>query len=112
MAFAKNLAAALLLYFCSVAPVVAADFFNKTITVIRGPDGRPCTSFVLDGVNPADSSTPNTSWMVLCQAGVGYKENLAMLVDAKLSGRPVSVSTTGSVVPECGHVEAYVVMLP
>lgn len=112
MNFAKELVAALLMCFCAVGAVDAADFFSKTITVIRGPDGRPCTFFVLDGVSPADPSTPNTSWMVLRQTSVGYKENLAMLVSAKLSGRPVSVSTTGSVVPECGHVEAYVVMLP
>ena len=90
----------------------AGDFSNKTVNIIRGPDGRPCTFFILDGVSPADPSTPNTPWMVLRQASPGYKENLAILMSAKLTGRPVNVSTTGTVVSECGHVEAYVVMLP
>jgi len=92
--------------------VAAGDFWSKTVNIVRGPDGRPCTFFVLDGVSVADPSTPNTAWFALRQASPGYKENLAILMAAKLSGRPVHVSTTGAVVPECGHVEAYVVMLP
>lgn len=98
--------------FCLFGSANAADFSNKAVTIIRGPDGRPCTFFILDGVSPADPTTPNTSWMALRQASSGYKENLAILMSAKLTGRVVNVSTTGAVVPECGHVEAYVVMLP
>ncbi len=98
--------------FCLFGPANAADFSNKAVNIIRGPDGRPCTFFILDGVSPADPTTPNTSWMALRQASSGYKENLAILMSAKLTGRVVNVSTTGAVVPECGHVEAYVVMLP
>lgn len=97
---------------CTIGTAYAGDFYNKTVTIIRGPDGRPCTFFVLDGVSPADPITPNTPWMVLRQTSPGYKENLAMLISAKLTGRQVNVSTNGVVAPECGHVEAYVVMLP
>lgn len=50
--------------------------------------------------------------MVIRQAAVGYKENLAVLMSAKLTGHPVIVTTTGTVVPECGHVEALVIQLP
>lgn len=104
------------LAYCSLALAVSAargaDFYDKTVQVIRGPDGRPCTFFSLDGVNPSDPSTPSSPWFVLRQASPGYKENLALLMSAKLTGRVVRVSTTGSIVPECGQVEAYVVMLP
>jgi len=50
--------------------------------------------------------------MVLRQSHVGYKENLAVLLSAKLAGRPVHVTTTGAFVPERGHVEVTVVELP
>ena len=51
--------------------------------------------------------------MVLRQAQTGYKENLAVLMSAKLTGRAVNVTTNGTPVSECsGTVEAYVVELP
>jgi len=89
----------------------AADFNNNTVQIIRGPDSRPCTFFLLNNVYPADPLTPNSGWFVLRQNSIGYKENLALLLTAKLSGRTVNISTTGTIVPECGQVEAYVVML-
>ena len=96
----------------STPSATAGYFAGKTITIIRAPDGRPCTFFILDGVSPADTATPNTPWMVIRQSSVGYKENLAILMSAKLTNRPVNVSTSGNVVAECGHVEATVVELP
>lgn len=90
----------------------AADFWDKPVAIVRGPDSRPCTFFQLVGVSTADPLTPNLPWMMLRQASPGYKENLALLMSAKLTGAHVNVSTTGAVVPECGGVEAYVVMLP
>ena len=91
---------------------VAGSFVGKTITIVRAPDTRPCTFFSLDGVYPADPVTPNSGWFVLRQAAVGYKENLAILMSAKLTGRPVNVGTSGTFVSECGAVEAVVVELP
>jgi hypothetical protein len=90
----------------------AGDFNNKTVSLIQGPDGRPCTFFILDGVSSADPATPGTPWMALRQSSSGYKENLVILMTAKLAGRPINVSTTGLVVAECGLVEAYRLMLP
>lgn len=90
----------------------AADFQNKAVQIVRGPDGRPCTFFALEGVSSADPLTPSSPWFVLRQSSSGYKENLALLISAKIAGRPVHVTTNGVVVSECGHVEAYVVMLP
>ena len=96
----------------ALAESAAAGYFPaKTITIVRAPDGRPCTFFILDGVSPADPSTPNTPWMALRQSHPGYKENLAILMSAKLTNRPVNVATSGTVPPECGHVEVTVVEL-
>ena len=98
---------------CDTAAAAGSYFANKTVGVIRPPDGRPCTFFWLDGVSPADPATPGVSWMVLRQAQTGYKENLAVLMSAKLTGRTVNVTTNGVPVSECsGTVEAYVVELP
>lgn len=93
-------------------PAAAGYFPNKTITIVRAPDGRPCTFFILDGVSPADPATPNTPWMALRQSHPGYKENLAILVSAKLTNRPVNVITSGTVASECGHVEVTAIELP
>jgi hypothetical protein len=103
-------AAAMLM--ASVPSAWSGEFLNKTINIIHPPDSRPCTFFILDGVSAADPATPNTPWMALRQSHVGYRENLAVLMSAKLTGRPVQVVTTGAVVPECGHVDVSVIRLP
>lgn len=94
------------------AGVLAADFRNKTVQTVCGTDGRPCTFFTLEGVSSADPLTPSIPWLVLRQNSSGYKENLALLISAKIAGRLVHVTTNGVVAPKCGAVESYVVMLP
>lgn len=97
---------------CWLESANATDNWNKSVGTIRGPDGRPCTFFTLNGGSP-EPATPGVAWLVLRQATSGYKENLAILMSGKLTGSPVHVSTTGIGVPECnGTVEAHVVMLP
>lgn len=82
------------------------------VGMIRSPDGRPCTFFTLNGVSVADPILPNSPWFVIPQSAVGYKEMLALLVSAKLTAKPLFVSTTGSVNTACGAAEAYVVTVP
>jgi hypothetical protein len=95
----------------AASAATAADFVNKTVGNIRGPDGRPCTFFTLEGVSEADPGTPGTPWFALRQASPGYEENLAILISAKLTGRPIQVTTAGVVAGGCNHVEAYVIIL-
>lgn len=98
----------------AAAPSHAADFTGSGYPVgtIRSPDGRPCTFFTLVGVNQADPAVPNSPWFVISQSAVGYKEMLTLLLSAKMTGKPVYLSTSGNLVAACGQAEVIVVMMP
>lgn len=82
-----------------------ANAVEHTGTVERmlPPDSRPCLFFTLTGVSVADPSLPSSPWFAIRQSQNGYKETFALLLAAKHTGLPVTVSTTGGVVTECGH---------
>jgi len=74
-----------------------------TVGNILPPDSRPCLFFTITGVSQADPVTPSSNWFAIRQSQNGYKETFTLLLAAKLTGQPVTVSTTGAVVTECGH---------
>ncbi len=106
----KNTITILLLMLITSGVATAGTYEWNNVSVIRSPDGRPCLFFQLKGVSNVDST--GNPWFVVKQSHVGYKEILSMIVAAKISGKTMSVSTSGNVVPECGHAEVVVVHLP
>lgn len=80
--------------------------------IVRSPDGRPCTFFQLSGVAVADPVVPASPWFVIPQSAVGYKEMLAMLMTAKITGAKIYVTTTGTVNAARGQAEVSVIHLP
>jgi len=71
---------------------------------VRGlvpPDNRPCVFFSIAGVPQADPVQPGWPWIAVRQSQNGFKEIYALLLAARHSGTPVTVTTTGVAVPEC-----------
>jgi hypothetical protein len=64
--------------------------------------------FQLSGVSEADPAAPNV-WFAVPKTHAGFKEIVAMLLAARMSGALVSVSTTGAVA--CGHAAVSAVVL-
>lgn len=89
--------------------VMAEDYSDKKVGIVRSPDGRPCTLFQLIGVNQADPAIPEAPWFAIRQNNPGYKEMLSMIMSAKLTYRLVSVSTSGNIA--CDHADVSVVHL-
>jgi hypothetical protein len=82
----------------------AASHINKTVEVFHGPDTRECAFFRLIGVSEADPATPGVPWFAVPKTHPGYREIVAILLQARATGAPLQhVATTGAVV--CGHAE-------
>ncbi len=88
----------------------AGYFLNKSISLIRS-DARPCTLFMLGGVTSADVATSGSPWFALKKSQPAYKENLTLLMSAKLTNKIVHITTSDGLAAECGHIEAVVVEL-
>ncbi len=82
-------------------PGWALTHTGKTVEVLHSPDGGNCAFFMLTGIRQADPVVPNGQWFAVPQTHVGYKEMLAILMVARLDGRPITVVTTGDIA--CGH---------
>lgn len=93
------------------SPVYGADFVNRAVGYLSAGDARPCAFFQLEGVNEAVPAVQSSPWFVLPNAHPHFKEAFALLTVAKLTGRLVTVTTTGGVHP-CGHAEVVWVSLP
>ena len=106
----KNAITVLLLLLATSGVASAGTYEWNNISVIRSPDGRPCLFFQMKGVSNVDLT--GHAWFVVKQSHVGYKEISSMIMAAKITGKAMSVSTSGNVVPECGHAEVVVVHLP
>lgn len=96
----------------AAAPLMMANAYYSTqqIGVIRGPDTRMCTFFVLVGVSVADPVVPNVPWFALPKSDPGYNDRMALLLSSKMAGKPISVGTDGTV--SCGHATAVVIEIP
>lgn len=95
----------------TASSVWSADFYGKSLTYLGGGDSRPCVFFTLDGVTEAVPAVPGSGWFVLPKTHPQFKESYALLLSAKLTGKQVNISTSGSVDP-CGHAQVVAVGLP
>jgi hypothetical protein len=86
----------------------AATHTSKTIHSLQ-VDTRACAFFTLDGVSVADSTVSSAVWFALPKSASNFAEMNAMLLSAKLSARPVSVSTDGT--SSCGYATVTVIWL-
>ena len=83
---------------------LALTHTDKTVEVVHSPDTRECVFFRLTGVTQADPVTPGVSWFAVPKTHAGYKEIVAILLQARATGAPLQhVATTGAVA--CGHAE-------
>jgi len=83
------------------------------VAIVHSPDSRPCLFFTLQGVTTANSVLPNVSWFAVSQSGTAYKEILAMVLTAQMTGKSLIASTTGNVIAACGFAEVnWVMILP
>lgn len=89
---------------------VASGFGNKAIVdFLMDVNSRPCVFFTLDGVAVADSVVPGSPWFAIPKSASNFAEVNAMLMSAKLAGRPISVVTDGTT--SCGLATVSVVNL-
>ncbi|MDP5277681.1 hypothetical protein Q9Q95_01990 [Sphingomonas sp. DG1-23] len=72
-------------------------------------DSRPCVFFTLDGVSLADALVPDSPYFALSKSHASYAELNALLLTAKATGRPVTITTSGSTV--CGHAAVEFVLM-
>jgi hypothetical protein len=101
----------LLAFLSSNAWGAGASFTNASVGNLFAGDTRACVFFTLTGVNEADPALPGVAWFVVPKTHPFYRETYALLLSAKLSGRPVNVVTTGVIDP-CGHAQVLVVAMP
>jgi hypothetical protein len=89
----------------AVCHPASADTFTGQVQGLATPDSRPCVFFSIAGVTQADPVRPGSPWVVVRQSQNGFKELYALLLAAKHTGAPVTVTTNGTAVAECdGHV--------
>lgn len=82
-------------------PTVAANFHQNSRPIYIHTDAsRPCTFFQLAGVAQADPTQPYV-WFAIAHSHPRHAELFAILLTARASGVPVSVSTNG--VETCGQ---------
>lgn len=82
------------------------------IEFVRPGGDRPCTLFMLVGVNNSDPVMPGTRYFAISNTAPEYQIMVATLLAAKLSGRGITVVTTGQVDTSCGHPSVSVLELP
>ncbi len=90
-------------------PAVAVTHGFKQVSVVHSPDHRECAFFMLDGVAEPDPVAAGNVWFAVPKSHGGYKEIMAMLMLARVAGRQVHVTTTGSV--SCGGAAVGAVQL-
>lgn len=95
-----------------VASAHAATFNNQTVgNILVDTNSRPCMFFTSPGVPVVDASiAPGDPWFAVSKDGIMYPTISAMLLSAKMSGRPINVSTDGTLT--CGHPTAIQVTIP
>ena len=97
---------ALLLTSVALPLAASAAQFTGQVGGLVPPDSRPCVFVSIVGVSAADPVImSSSSWIAIPQSQNGFKETYALLLAAKLSGTPVTITTTGAAVPACdGYV--------
>lgn len=80
-----------------------ATHYDKPVLIVHSPDTRDCVFFQLSGVTVADPVTPGVPWFALPKTHLGYKEIVSMLLMARVTGKTITVATSGGLA--CGHAE-------
>lgn len=86
----------------------ASRFDRVTVGQIQ-VDDRPCVFFWLNGVSQPDPSISDDHWFALPKSAANYQEIVTELISAKLSAKPVFVSTAGPA--SCGYATVYLLGL-
>ena len=100
----------------SVASAGAPTYWSQSggyqIELVRPGGDRPCTLFMLAGVNNSDPVMPGSRYFAISNTAPEYKTMVATLLGAKLAGRGVAVVTTGQIDINCGHPGVWILELP
>lgn len=101
--FARGLTS-LLLMWLPMASRADTTHFSKIIAELQPPQAaHDCVYIRLAGVTQADPLTPGGAYFALPRTQVGFNEVYALVLSAYVSGTPVSIRTTSSLVGgECG----------
>ena len=102
------LALSLIGSFTSASSSYANYFSGVTVGQIQ-IDNRPCVFFWVNGVNQPEPSISNDHWFALPKSAANYQEMVSELFSAKLTGKPLIVSTDGSA--SCGYATVNIIGL-
>jgi hypothetical protein len=97
--------------FLFVSSANAATWTNKTIVQVQpGHASTDCYYFTLQGVSQADPVVPGSPWFAINRnTNSAAKELLSGLVAAHMSGRSVTVYTSGQAT--CGYAEVVSIII-
>ena len=90
------------------SPGNATFFGAKTVAEVLA-DSRPCIFFWLNGVSQSDA-TVNGAWFAIPRSAPNADFLISALLSAKLTGKPVNISTDGTM--SCGWTTATQLTLP
>ena len=97
-------AAALL---AGTAPATAAtEHKTKRVIALHMDNYRPCAFFRLDGVPEADPVRAGAPWFAVPRSHPAFNEVFALLVTAKATNLPVTITTDGTGATSCGGFAA------
>lgn len=92
--------------FAGSAALASIHISMPVAILFPGDTTRDCVFFTLSGVTQADPASPSSPWFAIPRSHPNFKEQYALLLAARLSGTPVDVETTGTLLGGCGsHVE-------
>ena len=86
-----------------------ANYFSGVTVGQIQIDSRPCVFFWVNGVNQPEPSISNDHWFALPKSAANYQEMVSELISAKLTGKPLIVSTDGSA--SCGYATTNIIGL-
>ncbi|MEG3126133.1 hypothetical protein [Sphingomonas sp. GB1N7] len=109
MRLAKNFVAAVALAGIGVAPASANTYRSNQHVNWTQIDSRPCLFFNLRGVSEADPVLPGEEWFAVPTSNPNYTTFASIILSAKLSNQPVSISTDGTI--SCGYATAVAISL-
>jgi hypothetical protein len=86
------------------------EYHNKMLLDLQASwDAGDCFFFRFAGVSEADPVKTGDQWFAMSRSQFGAKDAYAMLLSAKLAGRPVSVITSGNL--SCGYAQVLAIYM-
>lgn len=74
---------------------------TKRVIALHMDDYRPCAFFRLEGVGEADPVKPGAPWFAVPRTHPAFNEIFALLLTAKATNLPVTISTAGTSATSC-----------